>query len=133
MVIVISKHKPIVEGWNRRNVSNLARFCAVILSDFRVHLSFLETVEKAQIQIFKYDNTHTTEHTKDGITIHTLCSGYGRAGFITDVMIQYILPLFIYDEHFATEETLIMPCCSHPNSQDWGFVIHSNSQAQTSS
>lgn len=22
-----------------------------------------------------------------------------------------------------------MPCCSHPNFQDWGFVLHSNSQA----
>lgn len=27
------------------------------------------------------------------------------------------------------KKTLIMPCCYHLNFQDWGFVLHSNSQA----
>lgn len=79
-MIVISKHKPIVEGWYKRNVSNLARFCAVIFSDFRVHLSFCKQKKKPK---FKYLNLkiHIQQSTqKMGLQYTHYVQGTGGRG-----------------------------------------------------
>lgn len=45
----------------------------------------------------------------------------------------FCLYLFMMSTLQWEKNDLIRPCCSHPNSHDWGFVLDSNSPAQTPS